>query len=198
MFRADDPHVRWSRRSCKFRAYCRVARLSLFIGGMWGISLAQRLLPRSIPLPKRQSAGFEIDLFQAPQSAVTFFTYIQQSPMHPHLIARVTKDATLVKFAIGDLDEHAIHSVKEQLTELAGGIGPIELRLDFEKIETMGSSALAMLVSINRKVARNDGHVIVLNVADHLVKLFKLTRLDTILDIRPRRGDGLHPTRALA
>jgi anti-anti-sigma factor len=120
------------------------------------------------------------------------------NPMHPHLFTRVGKDATLVKLAIRDLDEPAIHSVKEQLTDLAGGIGPIELRLDFERIESMGSSALAMLVSINRKVAKNDGHVIVFNVADHLVKLFQLTRLDTILDIRSRRGDGRNPTRASA
>jgi len=118
--------------------------------------------------------------------------------MHPHLFTRVDKDATLVKFAIRDLNDLAIHAIKEQLTDLADGIGPIELRLDFEGIESMGSSALAMLVSINRKVARDDGHAIVLNVAPHLVELFQLTRLDTILDIRPRQVDGLKPTRALA
>ena len=118
--------------------------------------------------------------------------------MHPHFFTRLGKDATLVKFAIRDLDEQAIHSVKEQLTGLADDIGPIELRLDFEGIESMGSTALAMLISINRKVAKNDGHVIVLNVADHLVELFQLTRLDTILDVRARQADSLNPMKALA
>src|SRR5882724_7539097 len=118
--------------------------------------------------------------------------------MHPHLFTRVGQDATLVKFAVRDLDEQAAHSVKEQLMDLAGGIGPIELRLDFEGIESMGSTALAMLVGINRKVAKGNGHVIVLNVADHLLELFHLTRLDTILDIRPRRVNGLNLPRASA
>lgn len=118
--------------------------------------------------------------------------------MHPHLFTRVGKDATLVKFAIRDLDEQAIHSVKEHFADVAGRLGPKVLHLDFAEVESMGSTALAMLVSINRRVARNDGHVTVLNVADHLVELFQLTRLDTILDIRPRRVDSLNPTRALA
>jgi anti-anti-sigma factor len=130
--------------------------------------------------------------------------------MHPHLFTRLgkdatlvkfavhDKDATLVKFAVRDLDEQAIHSVKEQLTDVAGGSGPIEIHLDFDEVQSMGSTALAMLVSINRKVARNDGHVTVFNVADHLVELFQLTRLDTILDIRPRRVNDLNATRASA
>jgi anti-anti-sigma factor len=118
--------------------------------------------------------------------------------MHPHLFTRADKDATLVKFAVRDLNELALHTIKEQLTDLADGSGPIKLRLDFEGIESMGSSALAMLVSINRKVAKNNGHVVVFNVADHLVELFRLTRLDTILDIRRRPVNALNPTRALA
>src|ERR1700676_2682427 len=80
------------------------------------------------------------NLLQAPQSVVRFFTYIQQSPMHPHLFTRVCKNPTVVNFAIRDLADQAIHSVKEQLTDLADGTGPIELRLDFEGIESMGSS----------------------------------------------------------
>ena len=158
--------------------------------------LARRLRFTPIPAPKQPIA--KIDLPVARHSVARLFTYIKLSPMHPHLFTRVDKDATLVKFGIRDLNELAIHTIKEQLADLTDGIGPIELRLDFEGIESMGSSALAMLVSINRKVARDDGHAIVLNVAPHLVELFQLTRLDTILDIRPRQVDGLKPTRALA
>jgi anti-anti-sigma factor len=117
--------------------------------------------------------------------------------MH-QLLTRVDEDTTVVKFAFRDLNDLAVHAIKDQVTNLADGVGPIELRLDFEGIESMGSSALAMLVSINRKVSKADGHVIVLNVPPHLFELFQLTRLDTILDVRPRRGGDLHSTRALA
>ena len=153
---------------------------------------------KSHPERKSNPAGIQINLLDAAHAVVRLFTYIQLNPMHPQLFTRVGKDAMLVKFAIRDLDEQATHSVKERLMDLAAGIGPIELRLDFEGIESMGSTALAMLVGINRKVAKDNGHVIVLNVADHLVELFHLTRLDTILDIRPRRVNGLNLPRASA
>src|SRR5579864_6852343 len=97
--------------------------------------------------------------------------------MQPHLLTRVcTKGATLVTFTIRHLDEKTTQAVKQQLMDLAAGIGPHELHLDFEKVDSMGSTALAMLVALSRNLSRGKGHVVLINVADHLVELFQLTR----------------------
>jgi anti-anti-sigma factor len=116
--------------------------------------------------------------------------------MHAHLFTRVSNDAALVTLAVPHLDDSTTHSVKDRLTDLADRVGPKELHLDFAAVESMGSTAMAMLVSINRKMAIGKGHLVLVNVADHLVELFKLTRLDTLIDIRPTRTGELAPTGA--
>jgi anti-anti-sigma factor len=117
--------------------------------------------------------------------------------MHSHLLTRVCNGADLVTFALAH-DDSTTHSVKERLTDLADRIGPRELHLDFAAVESMCSTAMAMLVGINRKVANGKGHLVLFNVTDHLVELFNLTRLYTLIDIRPNRPGKIAPTGAFA
>jgi anti-anti-sigma factor len=121
------------------------------------------------------------------------------SSMHPHLFTYATsKGVTLIRFTVRHLDDDTTHAARLHLFDLISDFGPRELRLDLAAVDSMGSTALAMLVGINRRLARDKGHVVLLNVADHLVELMQLTRLDTILDIRPLRGDAPPPGKATA
>jgi anti-anti-sigma regulatory factor len=78
--------------------------------------------------------------------------------MHSHLLTRVCNDAALITFAFPHLDDSTTHSVKDRLTDLADCVRPNELHLDFAAVESMCSTAMAMLVGINRKVANGKGH----------------------------------------
>src|SRR5579859_6710152 len=101
--------------------------------------------------------------------------------MHLQLFTRVSaKDTTLIKFNVRQLNETVAHALREQLADLINGMGPPELHLDFADVDSMCSTVLALLVSINRKLCRNTGHVVLFNVARPLAELFQLTRLDTI------------------
>jgi anti-anti-sigma factor len=119
--------------------------------------------------------------------------------MHPQLFTYASKKGfTLIRFAVRHLDEKTVHAASQQVSDLLSDLGPRELRLDLAIVDSMCSTALAMLVGINRRVVKDKGHVVLLNLADHLVALLQLTRLDTILDIRPRPPEAPTPAKATA
>jgi anti-anti-sigma factor len=89
------------------------------------------------------------------------------------------------------LGENSLATTREKLISFADDVGAGELRLDFSQIEYLGSAGLGVLVSLHRRLAQKDGHLALDNLAPDLVKLFRLTRLDTILDIRPAAAESL-------
>lgn len=89
------------------------------------------------------------------------------------------------------LGETCLQASREKLQAFADNVGAGELRLDFSQIEYLGSSGLGVLVSLHRQMAQKDGHLVLDNLAPDLVELFKLTRLDTILDVRPAEAESL-------
>jgi anti-sigma B factor antagonist len=86
------------------------------------------------------------------------------------------------EFALSDA---RLEGTRAQLTALADGVYDGELHLDFARIGSLGSTALGVLVSLHRRIDDAGGHLVIFNLAPHLQKLFRLTRLDTVLDVRP-------------
>ena len=82
------------------------------------------------------------------------------------------------------LAETFLDGTRDKLLALADGVAGGELRLDFGRITCLGSTALGLLVTLHRRTDRAGGHLVLANLPPHLCDLFRLTRLDTILDVR--------------
>ena len=91
---------------------------------------------------------------------------------------------------VASLSEHALsedgrEGTREKLYALAEETGGGELRLDFAQVSYLDSSALAVLVALHRRLNQTEGNLVLEKLAPHLAELFKLTRLDTVLNIEP-------------
>jgi anti-sigma B factor antagonist len=100
-----------------------------------------------------------------------------------------TADGLTVSLPEHALGEGCLEATRDKLMALADGLGASELRLDFAQITYLGSSGLGVLVTLHRRTKQAGGHLVLINLAPYLVELFKLTRLDTILDVRPAEAE---------
>lgn len=107
------------------------------------------------------------------------------SEPHELLLARTADGVTTVTLPPRALSEDCIEKSRERLMALADRVLDGELHLDCARIDYLGSISLGLLVALHRRVALTKGHLVLLNVPPDLVGVFRLTRLDSILDVRP-------------
>ena len=62
------------------------------------------------------------------------------------------------------------------------------MRLDFCDVKYLTSTVLGKLVSVHKQVKRAGGHFQIVNVGPKVYDLFKLTRLNTFIDVQPVEG----------
>ena len=62
--------------------------------------------------------------------------------------------------------------------------GPAELVLDLEGLEYIDSSGLGFLVTLHERMERQGQRLVLAHLRSHVSRVFKITRLDQILDIR--------------
>ena len=91
---------------------------------------------------------------------------------------------TVVSLPEHALSEASREATREKLVALADATGDGELRLDFAQVAYLDSSALAVLVTVHRRLNQTEGNLVLEKLAPYLVELFKLTRLDTVLNIQ--------------
>jgi anti-anti-sigma factor len=100
------------------------------------------------------------------------------------VVTRQAEGLTAVLLPEQGLAEGYLEGTRDQLVAIIDGLGDGELHLDFAKVVYLDSSALAALVTLHRRAALARGRIVCHNLAPDLLKLFRLTRLDTILDVR--------------
>jgi anti-anti-sigma factor len=79
------------------------------------------------------------------------------------------------------LDEHMADAVTDRIIDFGS---PLELRLDFRKVDWITSAALSCLVALNRRLAEAKGHLILENVGKQVAEVIRVSRLDRVLDVR--------------
>jgi anti-anti-sigma factor len=79
------------------------------------------------------------------------------------------------------LDEHMAETVTDRIIDFSS---PLELRLDFRKVEWITSAALSCLVALNRRLAEAKGRLILENVGRQVAEVIRVSRLDRVLDVR--------------
>lgn len=139
-----------------------------------------------------------IERIRHPQAAATYDTLERVRAQGCIFPAEIMQQPTVFHFDVLQLDDHATHTYKDRLGALAEAAGSGELHLDFTQVEWISSTALSMLIGLHRRMSRSEGHLVLANVGQTIVDLFRLTRLDTLLDIRAVRQDAPRSVSATA
>lgn len=92
-------------------------------------------------------------------------------------------DGTTVYFPAGTaLTDAHVEAIGRH--PLAGGRDQVALTLDLGAVSALSSGALGKLLALNRAVRAAGGRLALVNPTPTVRRVFKLTRLDTVLDVR--------------
>ena len=101
------------------------------------------------------------------------------------LMVQTIKDAHHVSFMDSRiLDESSIKAIYTDIAELVATNDKIKLILDFENVDYLSSAVLGKLVALNKEVKTAKGHMVLANIKKPILEVFKITKLDQVLDIR--------------
>ena len=93
-------------------------------------------------------------------------------------------DVTLVTFQQSHiLDAMTIESMSTTLKELIGTSEAGKFIFNFARVTYLSSSALGMLIGLQRRVAQRKAVVKLAGIHDDIMEVFRITRLDTVFDI---------------
>jgi anti-sigma B factor antagonist len=100
----------------------------------------------------------------------------------PLLDIRKDGNALIIGFVRADMtDASVITQIGDEIYHLVKEIEKPRLVVDFSQVERLSSATLGMLVALRKVVTKMDGQLRIANVADDLIEIFKITRLDVTL-----------------
>jgi anti-sigma B factor antagonist len=95
-------------------------------------------------------------------------------------------DVVVVGFADRKLlDDAEISELTTELFELVEEVMSARVVLNFSNVELMATAVLGMLVRIDRRIKANGGRLKLCHIRPQIHKVFELTRLNTLFDIKP-------------
>ena len=108
-----------------------------------------------------------------------------------HLRVEQSDGTAHVRFLVSRLEaEMAISSLGDELKEIAAQPECVKLILDFSAVEHITSAMLGKLVSTNRRMREKGGKMVLCGIHENLRVIFRVTRLEDILDIRETESDA--------
>jgi len=97
---------------------------------------------------------------------------------------REAGDVTVVSFRQSQiLDAMTIERMGTTLKELIAGNTSGRFVFDFSHVTYLSSSALGMLIGLQRRILQGQGQLKLCGVRDDIMEVFRITRLDTVFDI---------------
>jgi len=90
-------------------------------------------------------------------------------------------DDLVVLSVKGEIEVYSLPEFSRLAESYLGG--PANLALDFKDLEYIDSSGLGFIVTLHERMERQHQHLRILNMRPHVARVFKITRLDCILDI---------------
>ena len=81
------------------------------------------------------------------------------------------------------LDAFTIERMAARLRELIEPETRPRVVCDFSRVSYLSSSALGMLIGLQRRVVQAGGQLKLAGIRDEIMEVFQITKLDTVLDI---------------
>ena len=101
-----------------------------------------------------------------------------------HLSITETDGVKTVEFADRKiLEELSIAEIGDELSKLVEDQSGVKLLLNFRNVEHLSSAALGMLITLNKKVAEQQGTLKLSDITPQIYEVFKITRLNKLFDI---------------
>lgn len=99
-------------------------------------------------------------------------------------IERTIDNAKKIKvFQIeGELDVHHVKNLKSEILEAIEPPG-WTYELDMDKVAYLDSSGLGMLVYLKKEILKHEGKLVIANLHEPVLNVFKLTKLDSFFEI---------------
>lgn len=86
------------------------------------------------------------------------------------------------------LEEPVINSITESLFSVISDTPKINLLLSFSHVKHFSSSALGMLIRINKRVEESNGQLRLCEIQQTLYEIFTITKLNKLFEIHPERN----------
>jgi anti-anti-sigma factor len=105
----------------------------------------------------------------------------------------VTNGEVVVAY-MGDqriVDQAKIDEIGRWLESLFSKAEHGKLLINFEGVKFMGSAMLGKLISLNKKCKEAKTQLKLCSIDDQIMQVFKLTKLDKVLDIQPNEDRAL-------
>ncbi|MEX2187499.1 MAG: STAS domain-containing protein, partial [Pirellulales bacterium] len=107
-------------------------------------------------------------------------------------------EVTVVRFVDRRiLDEANIQEMGQELFQIVEDQGKKQLLLNFSGVEFLSSAALGKLITLDKRVKAHSGKLMLSNIRPEIYEVFKITRLNTTLDIKDDEADALAAFAAL-
>ena len=118
--------------------------------------------------------------------------------VHRHIEVGEVGDVTVVRFLDRKiLEESSIQELGNELFRLVEDEKKSKLVLNFTKVDFLSSAALGKLITLDKKVKAASGKLKLSNIRPEIYEVFKITRLNTTLDIKDDEADALSAFAAL-
>ncbi|MCG3137058.1 MAG: hypothetical protein HJJLKODD_00900 [Phycisphaerae bacterium] len=102
----------------------------------------------------------------------------------PHFTLETKDGICFVEFSDRKiLEEIYINEIGDQLGKIIEEHRPINLLLNFRKVEHLSSAALGMLINLQKKIAGQSGRLKLSDINPQIFEVFKITRLNKVFEI---------------
>ena len=89
------------------------------------------------------------------------------------------------------LDEISIMQIGDQINALVSDVDQPKLIIDFSQVGHMSSSALGMLITLQKRVRDKKGQLRLCNIQPSIYEIFVITRLNEIFQISQSKPDAI-------
>jgi anti-sigma B factor antagonist len=118
--------------------------------------------------------------------------------MELSLTTRSVSDRVVLEIG-GEVDVYTAPQVRERLVEVVGA-GDTRVVVDLARVDFLDSTGLGVLVGAHRRLRAAGGSLTLVCSHERLLKIFRITGLDTVFDIRSSvedavSGGSAHTTR---
>jgi anti-sigma B factor antagonist len=95
-------------------------------------------------------------------------------------------DVTIATFGAQTiLEERQMRELEAELLAIVGKNEDKRLVLNFENVSFMSSAFLGLLVKVHKRVIEAGGHLQLFNLDPSIYKVFEITKLTNVFDIKP-------------
>jgi anti-sigma B factor antagonist len=110
-----------------------------------------------------------------------------------HLRIKRAEGVTVIEFADRKiLEELSIQEIGDELNEIVESEPGIKILLNFKNVDHLSSAALGMLITLNKKVTKEQNGALKLSdINRQIFEVFKITRLNKVFDIHDTADQAL-------